>query len=161
MTTTINPGMSNGDSAHWNYLMRLIPVREQRWMEQAACVGHDPELWFPSDGKGRPPGNGERPETERIKKAKAICAGCPVRNECLTFALENKEDHGIWAGVGRERRRELRRGNPLPDQPARPSDGSCLRGHSAEYRVSTSSGSTKCKKCRAEDSAKALLRRAS
>lgn len=42
-------------------------------------------------------------------KAKAICAGCPIRRECLVGALARNEEHGIWGGAGEQRRRTLRR----------------------------------------------------
>lgn len=107
MTATKRPGMSNGESAHWGYLMSLIPIRDQKWIERAACAGHPtPDLWFPSDGRGRPPKDGEPKQSEQVKEAKRICAACPVRTECLTFSIENKESHGLWGGVGREKRRD-------------------------------------------------------
>lgn len=66
---------------------------------EAACRGHDPGLWFPSDDQGDNHG----------REAKAICAGCPVRRRCLVGALERREEHGIWGGAGGARRRVLRR----------------------------------------------------
>lgn len=109
MTKNINPGMSNSDSRHWNYLMSLIPIRDQQWIERAACAGHpDPDLWFPKDIPGRKSAEGSI-ESARAAEAKRICRGCPVRTECLTFALANKEEHGIWAATGRDKRVELRR----------------------------------------------------
>lgn len=63
------------------------------WTDLAACRGHDPELWFPL-------GDGAR--------AKAICAGCPVREDCLTFALRLGLDHGIFGGLDADERRVLR-----------------------------------------------------
>ena len=32
-------------------------------------------------------------------KAKAICATCPVADECLQYALDAGETRGIWGGV--------------------------------------------------------------
>ena len=43
------------------------------------------------------------------EQAKAICAGCPVRLDCLIFALEANQQFGIWGGYDEEERRELRR----------------------------------------------------
>jgi len=34
-----------------------------------------------------------------VAEAKAICAGCPVRNECLAFALRTGQVDGIWGGT--------------------------------------------------------------
>jgi hypothetical protein len=56
------------------------------WRHRALCATVDPELWFP------PPG-------ARATAAKRICAGCPVRAECLAFALAVAPQYGIWAGL--------------------------------------------------------------
>jgi WhiB family transcriptional regulator, redox-sensing transcriptional regulator len=63
------------------------------WTAQAACRDHDPELFFP-EGK-YPEG---RPETG---VAKAICAGCPVIDKCLEYALTHPAAaaFGIWGGL--------------------------------------------------------------
>ena len=72
----------------------LIPVP---WMVDAGCADADPVVFFADHG---------RPATE----AKAICAGCPVRAECLDFALAGSERFGIWGGLTeKERRVEARR----------------------------------------------------
>ncbi|MFA5711993.1 WhiB family transcriptional regulator [Mycolicibacterium sp.] len=55
------------------------------WRQRAACIGHDPELWFP---KPR--------DTTTAERAEAICARCPVINACRRAA--KREQHGIWAG---------------------------------------------------------------
>jgi WhiB family transcriptional regulator, redox-sensing transcriptional regulator len=45
----------------------------------------------------------------RESRARQICAGCLVRDECARFALEIGEEHGIWGGTtGRERAALLR-----------------------------------------------------
>jgi WhiB family transcriptional regulator, redox-sensing transcriptional regulator len=43
------------------------------------------------------------------KAAKAICARCPVRSECLDYALVSKEPFGIWGGTSERERRRLRK----------------------------------------------------
>jgi WhiB family redox-sensing transcriptional regulator len=63
------------------------------WTDLAACVGHDPELWFPlGDGA----------------QAKAVCAACPVRADCLRFALDAGLDDGIFGGLDAGDRRALK-----------------------------------------------------
>lgn len=70
--------------------------REQPWMREARCSHLDPGEFFPSDGVG-------------VEVAKRICAECPVRVECLEYALEFRIEHGVWGGTSeRERRRILR-----------------------------------------------------
>lgn len=64
--------------------------------EQAVCGQVDPELWFPKKG-------GSTVEPKRI------CGGCPVREDCLTWALDNRVEWGVWGGLSnRERRKVLR-----------------------------------------------------
>ena len=62
--------------------------------------------------------DGERqPERDiRERKAKAVCAACPVRAECLTYAVSRPEKYGTWGGLNEderasERRRRMRRAN--------------------------------------------------
>ena len=44
----------------------------------------------------------------RVAEAKAICAGCPVRRECLAFALRTRQVHGVWGGLSEQQRYPLR-----------------------------------------------------
>ena len=71
----------------------------QRWLEHAACVGTDTAIFFVRRG-------------EPARQALAICARCPVRPECLEFALVNDERFGIWGGTTETRRRRMRRAPP-------------------------------------------------
>lgn len=77
-----------------------------RWAPRAACLGKDEEkgapVFFPSNEVRR---GGPDPREE----AKAICATCPVREECLEYALAFPEPLGIWGGMDEEERRRLRR----------------------------------------------------
>jgi len=43
----------------------------------------------------------------RERKAKSICAACPVRIECLEYAVRIREPHGIWGGLNEIERRVL------------------------------------------------------
>ena len=68
------------------------------WAKQGLCSTHpNPGLWFPPVGKD---GN----------EAKAVCALCPVQDQCLTHALEVNERFGIWGGRSQKERIGLRRG---------------------------------------------------
>lgn len=69
-------------------------VRE--WIDRAACVGADPEIFF-------------LPRGRNATEAHRICAGCPVRQECLDEAIENREQYGIWGGLDRDERRAYAR----------------------------------------------------
>ena len=69
------------------------------WRELAACRTADPELFFPIGKTG--------PAIEETERAKAVCASCPVRERCLTFALDTHQNFGIWGGLDDEERRLL------------------------------------------------------
>jgi WhiB family redox-sensing transcriptional regulator len=44
-----------------------------------------------------------------VDAARRVCADCPVKTECLEYALANRIDHGVWGGTSeRERRRILK-----------------------------------------------------
>ena len=44
-----------------------------------------------------------------------MCARCPVRTECLEYALGNQEKFGIWGGLSERERRQLRRQRRLEE----------------------------------------------
>lgn len=71
------------------------------WRRRAACIGEDPELFFPLGSTG--------PALEQVERAKAVCRTCDVMNECLEWALETNQDAGVWGGLGEDERRALRR----------------------------------------------------
>lgn len=80
--------------------------REDLWRVHASCRDHHtPSLWFPARGPAI--------------AARAICAACPVRGDCLQVALLDVEEHGIWGGLSERVRRVLRRlllASPHPDR---------------------------------------------
>ena len=71
------------------------------WRSAAACLSADPELFFPISYSGR--------ALEQVAQAKAICAACPVRRDCLAFALQTEQAHGIWGGLTEQERAARRR----------------------------------------------------
>ena len=75
----------------------LLPERE--WQEYGACRETDPEAFYPLEGESTAP-------------AKQVCAGCEVREECLEYALANRETHGVWGGLSDRQRRKLWRAAP-------------------------------------------------
>jgi WhiB family redox-sensing transcriptional regulator len=50
-----------------------------------------------------------------ITEAKAVCAACDVRRECLAFALATRQPYGVWGGTSPEERQVLRKraGEPV------------------------------------------------
>ena len=85
---TTSPRPLNGETV-------TIPGRDGRLL--AACRHADPELFFPVSASG--------PSLDQVTQAKAICAGCPVRQQCLAFAMDTRQDHGVWGGMSEEERR--------------------------------------------------------
>jgi WhiB family redox-sensing transcriptional regulator len=45
-------------------------------------------------------------------RAKAVCAGCPVRAECLSEALDDRLEWGVWGGMTERERRAVLRKRP-------------------------------------------------
>ncbi len=70
---------------------------DRAWMDEGLCGQVDPDLWYPEDGNAA-----------QAKRAKQVCRGCPVRAECLAYALDAAEEHGVWGGRGLKERRRLR-----------------------------------------------------
>ena len=70
------------------------------WQENAACRGPQSVVFFPPHHVER---KDERNSRER--RAKAICASCPVLEPCLDYALTIREPHGIWGGLNETERR--------------------------------------------------------
>jgi WhiB family transcriptional regulator, redox-sensing transcriptional regulator len=80
-------------------------VRVQ-WQELAACAGENLSLFFPKENIGGPKsGRGVAGENERIARAKEICAGCTVVQECLEYAILH-DCVGIWGGLDTRERNE-------------------------------------------------------
>ncbi len=81
----------------------LVPEPEmefENWRELAACVRLDEgEVDFFPDPE----------DVGAIAVAKAVCATCPVAEECLAYAIETNQSEGIWGGLTAKERARLRR----------------------------------------------------
>lgn len=98
------------------------------WRDLALCREADPDAWFPE------PGNSAH-------AAKRICRRCPVRVECLTYALDTRQPDGVWGGKSeRERHKLIAR-----------STSTCRRGHerTADNTTRDARGHLHCLTCRA------------
>ena len=71
------------------------------WRAEGACRTADPNLFFPVAVGAV--------ANRQIAKAQRICAGCPVRQQCLDFALRAPEPAGVWGGTTPEQRIRARR----------------------------------------------------
>jgi WhiB family transcriptional regulator, redox-sensing transcriptional regulator len=70
------------------------------WQTKARCTEVDAEIFFPERGGSS-------------KAARAVCAQCEVRLNCLEYALNNKEQFGIWGGTSERERRRIRKDRAL------------------------------------------------
>ena len=75
------------------------------WRVKARCRCDDAVHFYA-------PAQGETRDQRRVREdaARALCGGCPVRAECLAYALDVQEPHGIWGGTDELERRRLLRG---------------------------------------------------
>lgn len=71
------------------------------WWGAAACRNADPELFFPISATAA--------SGSDIRRAKEVCASCPVTSRCLSYALAHRQEQGIWGGLTEEERQNFRR----------------------------------------------------
>lgn len=71
-------------------------ARHQTWMEDAQCRGVDYKLFFPTS-----------PRKDEHGVIEKYCSQCPVREQCLDYALKRPEPWGIWGGMTQYERRLL------------------------------------------------------
>lgn len=72
------------------------------WHTHATCSGDVRANFYPPFSSER-----KAQRVGRERRAKALCGLCPVREECLSFALNNDEKFGIWGGTTERERRLL------------------------------------------------------
>ena len=93
----------------------LFGVPDDEWVRAAVCSQTDPESFYPEQGN-------------TARDARRTCGRCPVRGECLSYAMDNEPRWGIFGGFNALERELLRRGRNPFRQPGRPKGGQ--RGHS-------------------------------
>lgn len=67
------------------------------WIHRAACAGLPADWFFPTRGQGS------------VVLIQAVCDSCPVRADCLAWAVENRIHHGFWGGTSERERRRIRK----------------------------------------------------
>ncbi|MFJ5778951.1 WhiB family transcriptional regulator [Streptomyces sp. NPDC093094] len=87
----------------------LLPPGELDWRSRAACLGEDPELFFPLT---------DAADDAQVARARAVCRRCRVLLPCRTWAIDHGEDDGIWGATTAAQRRAVRRATTEP-RPAR------------------------------------------
>ena len=71
------------------------------WRDRSACLDEDPELFFPIGNTG--------PALDQVEEAKLVCHRCEVVETCLSWAIEFRQDAGVWGGLSADERRALKR----------------------------------------------------
>ena len=86
-------------STHQTTAVRAQAPGDQQpdWRTRAACRDEDPDLMFPVGNNG--------PALEQTAYAKTVCRRCAALADCLAWAFEHGEDHGIWGGMTEDERR--------------------------------------------------------
>ena len=113
------------------------------WAALGACVGYREEHgterwerdWFPERG------------THNYSRARKVCAECPVKQQCLDYAITNLIKHGMWGGTTENERRKIRAGLQVTPRRA---EGRKLQpcGTYAAYRRHLAYGQDPCALCR-------------
>lgn len=119
------------------------------WMADANCLGLDPDIFFPARG-------------EVAAQVKTICRECDVQSECLAYALNNGEKHGIWGGMSERDRRKIRRTRAVNARGPIPPPSDLLRhehGTDYGYHRHRHFGSEPCAWCRKAHAAAGYDRR--
>lgn len=70
-------------------------MRGYEWMDQAVCAQVGSEIFFPVAGANP-------------YEAKQVCRNCPVKAECLDYALNQGMVHGVWGGLTEAERRRIK-----------------------------------------------------
>jgi WhiB family redox-sensing transcriptional regulator len=73
------------------------------------CAETDPDSFFPKDYFDDENGKSAASSYENERSAKAICNECPLKLDCLMYAMTTGQ-HGIWGGTTENERRAIRRG---------------------------------------------------
>lgn len=93
------------------------------WRNAVACRTVDPDLFWPEPGTS----------TELIQKAKAVCAGCPVKQQCLDEAYRTNEWDSIAGGYTGTEREQALSGNATNRFHARRLDNSDARKLAVQF----------------------------
>ena len=75
----------------------MSAITHADWAMDAKCRGMEDALF---------------PEASEQKRVRQLCMGCPVRMQCLSEALDNRIEWGVWGGMTERERRQLLRQRP-------------------------------------------------
>ena len=95
----VSSKFADSQGMHIVKVTKPYAARSEPWPTLAACRSADPDLFFPISSSGS--------SLAQVAQAKAMCGGCPVRRECLAFALRTHQVHGVWGGLSEQERHPL------------------------------------------------------
>lgn len=75
--------------------LATLSITPEPWTVAAVCATTNPDAWFPE------PGTSTKPAT-------TVCQTCPVRAECLDYAVRTNQRDGIWGGMTPQQIRNMR-----------------------------------------------------
>lgn len=124
-----------------------LPFNYADWMEHGLCSKLDahPDAWFPDTTTTANGGWGGI--EEQVKAATEVCNQCPVRLQCLAYAIENNERDGIWGGRDFTRR-------VGKNKSARATATHCANGHrwDEDDNLRMTKRGRRCRSCFREES---------
>lgn len=131
---TARPGLQWSDGAAGPVLKA-----DGDWRSRSACRVTTAAAFFPAAGAGA---------AAAVRKAKGICAGCPVLSECRDFALAHPgiASDGVWGGLTANERRRLAKPRPkrAPSRKRPPGPVVSLEQRRAEARARLEAGEKRC-----------------
>lgn len=81
----------------------LVPLLDAwQWQGDAACRGMASAVFFSPLGERGPR------RRRREQRAREVCRGCPVLDDCAAFAVSTRQPFGVWGGLT-ERQRHVPR----------------------------------------------------
>lgn len=78
--------------------LTVLGTNTESWRTQAACADLGSDAFFLAGD-----------DLAGMRKAQKVCAGCPVKDDCLAFAIDTNQPLGVWGGTTPNERRRLRR----------------------------------------------------
>lgn len=92
----LNLGQNQDKNIERAYIELIKAIDDNEGVECAQV----PDIFFPNEW--------EFGSQRDVRLAKAICQRCPIRMQCLEYALK-ADEHGIWGGLNLQERNTLKR----------------------------------------------------
>ena len=121
LTLEVNCTATDGTKNVNSMLLSDLPMTDiDRWWHRAACLGYPVDIFFAPEVVDNPRHTGSR-NSNYYDRARTICAGCEVAEQCLAETLTGPSQLDTWGFRGgkspKERRKmrgEWRQAHGLP-----------------------------------------------